>query len=128
MPSYIAARLTTKGKITYMHHYLMNKINNIIINKGEIIDHINRIRHDNRMENLRINTIQGNAHNKAKKANSTSQYIGVWKKGDKWCSMISKNRKKYNLGIFKEEIDAAKAYNAKAIELYGDFANLNVFE
>ena len=44
-----------------------------------------------------------------------------------WSATICKNYVVYRLGYFKNEIDAAKAYNAKAIELYGDFANVNVF-
>lgn len=29
-------------------------------------------------------------------------------------------------GVFKDELEAAKAYDKKAIELYGEFANLNI--
>ena len=36
------------------------------------------------------------------------------------------NGKSIYIGKFKNEIDAAKAYNAKAIELYGDKARLNI--
>ena len=111
----------------YMHIYIMEKMN-IIRKFKEVIDHRNSIKYDNRVQNLRLNTCAGNAHNRLKKPNATSQYIGVSKSGKKWCSTIRKNNIKYPLGYFKEEIDAAKAYNAKAIELYGDCANLNVFE
>jgi hypothetical protein len=35
---------------------------------------------------------------------------------------------RYYLGLFKTEIDAALAYNKKALELYGDNAKLNIIE
>jgi hypothetical protein len=34
-------------------------------------------------------------------------------------------RKFYNLGRFDDEVDAAKAYDVKALELFGEFANCN---
>ena len=40
-------------------------------------------------------------------------------------SEIKKEGTTYFLGNFKDEKDAAIAYNKKALELYGDFANLN---
>jgi len=38
---------------------------------------------------------------------------------------ICKHGNAYNLGTFSNEEEAAKVYNAKAIELHGEFANLN---
>jgi hypothetical protein len=40
---------------------------------------------------------------------------------------ISKDGITYFAGRFENEIEAAKAYNKKAIELYGENANLNIF-
>jgi hypothetical protein len=104
-----------------MHRYLMEA------KEGEIVDHINNIRHDNRISNLRIVSFVDNSHNKVKKANTSSKYFGVsfFKRDKKWRVNISHNHKKYHLGSFENEEDAAKAYNDKAIELYGDSANLN---
>lgn len=104
-----------------MHRYLMDA------KEGEIVDHINNIRHDNRVSNLRIVSFVDNSHNKVKKANTSSQYIGVsfFKRDKKWRATISYNHKKYHLGSFDNEEDAAKAYNEKANELYGESANLN---
>jgi hypothetical protein len=96
--------------------------------KYEIIDHINNKKYDNRNCNLRIASASLNAYNKIKKKNTSSKYFGVHlvKKDGKWIGSISFNGKKYYLGSFEEEIEAAKAYNEKAIELYGENANLNV--
>jgi hypothetical protein len=62
-------------------------------------------------------------HNK----NKTSQYIGVsWDKSrHKWYAKIRKNLKIHNLGRYESEVEAAQAYNLKAIELYGENAKIN---
>lgn len=60
-------------------------------------------------------------------SNSSSKYLGVsWDSNKKkWFSSICKNYKIIPLGRFDSEKDAALAYNKKAIELHGEFANLN---
>jgi hypothetical protein len=97
---------------------------------GEIVDHINNNRDDNRSCNLRIASFGLNAHNKTKSKNASSKYFGVsfYKREKKWNAEITCKGIKYRLGVFKDEIDAAKAYNKKAIELYKENANLNIFE
>ena len=55
----------------------------------------------------------------------TSRFKGVsWGKG-KWKAGIQKDKQNYKLGTFEDEIDAAMAYDEKAIELYGEMARLN---
>jgi hypothetical protein len=117
---------TILGVETLMHVYLYKTFVGDIP-PNHIIDHINNVRHDNRLCNLRINTLSGNAHNSRKTNNSTSKYYGVYWNSNRnnWLACISQNYKQYNLGLYKKEIDAAKAYNVKAIELYGELANLN---
>jgi hypothetical protein len=58
----------------------------------------------------------------------TSKYRGVSYREDskKFLVKVTKDRVPYRLGLYKSEIDAAKAYNEKAIELFGDKAILNV--
>lgn len=99
----------------------MDKAHNSIM----LIDHVNNNCLDNRISNLRLANYSLNAHNKKKKKGCTSQYIGVYKKGSKWGGHISFNNTMTYLGAFATEVEAAKAYNLKAIELYGDNANLN---
>jgi CTP:phosphocholine cytidylyltransferase-like protein len=57
----------------------------------------------------------------------TSLYKGVHKKSEKrnWTAQIGLNGKIFHLGSFIREIDAAKAYDRKAKELFGKFARLN---
>ena len=46
----------------------------------------------------------------------------------KWNAQIQINGNKINIGYFQDEIDAAKAYDIKAKELFGEFACLNEIE
>ena len=69
-----------------------------------------------------------NNHCKTKKAGASSQYFGVCyvEKKKKWVSEIRKDKVRHHVGSFKTEIEAAKAYNKKAFELYGEDAKINV--
>lgn len=85
------------------------------------VDHINGVKHDNRVENLRMLTNQQQARAyQPVKAGSTSQYRGVslYKLTGKWAASIRVNGKQQNLGHFTCEREAAKAYDAGAIK-YG---------
>ena len=86
----------------------------------ECLDHISGIRDDNRIENLREVSHEGNnrAYNKLMKG-TTSRFRGVcWdKKAGKWRSQIKTNGKINYLGVFTCETEAARAYDKKAIEL-----------
>ena len=62
-----------------------------------------------------------------KRTKGSSKFKGVswFKRTEKWKAQIQYRKKVIHLGYFKDEIDAAKAYNAKAIELFGEYACLN---
>ena len=93
---------------------------------GFISDHIDGNGLNNQRSNLRVCTIQQNSMN-VKRSRGTSQYKGVrWHKRDKkWRAQIGFNNKVLYIGDFKDEIDAALAYDKMAHELHGEFANLN---
>jgi hypothetical protein len=109
---------------TRIHRYIMKP------NDDEIVDHINKKRYDNRRINLKNTDNTYNSHNRIKSLNCSSKFNGVYyvKKYNKWRSSINKNYIAYNLGKFDTEIEAAIAYNVKAIELYGEQANLNIID
>jgi len=79
-----------------------------------VVDHINGIITDNRVENLRIVTNRFNLSIGIRKDKGilTSQSIGVsWHKiSNKWVSSIAIDGKQKYLGIFVNELDAAEAY------------------
>jgi hypothetical protein len=59
----------------------------------------------------------------------SSKYRGVLHKTKlKWRASIGFNYRHIFIGTFDDEKSAALAYNAKAIELLGDKAKLNVIE
>lgn len=96
---------------------------------AKLTDHRNRIKDDNRWLNLRQSTRSQNCINSKKRKNSkTSKFKGVSISQDsnKWRACIKKDHKNYHLGYFTIELNAARAYNEKAIELFGEFAYLNV--
>ena len=91
------------------------------------LDHRNRMRTDNRIRNLRPCTKSQNQANRPCQSNSKSGFKGVFwsKRRSKWYAQIKKGRTRCHIGQFDDPIDAAKAYDAKAVELHGEFAHLN---
>lgn len=91
------------------------------------IDHINRVRSDNRWANLRIASRSQNISNGKKRTNNKSGYTGVYwcNRFHKWFAQIKLGGKHINLGGFRTPLDAAKAYDAAAVKLHGAFASLN---
>jgi hypothetical protein len=93
------------------------------------MDHINRDACDNRRANLRLATHSENLVNSKKRRDGkTSQFKGVsWFKPIRsWRADITVNRKQINLGYFKDETSAARAYDEAAKAIYGEFANSNL--
>lgn len=91
--------------------------------KGYNADHIDRNSGNNTRANLRVVTISENIRNRSNSLKEQSQYSGVvWSKArKKWTTMVKEysNGKIINhfAGCHINEIDAAKAVDAKIIEL-----------
>jgi hypothetical protein len=84
----------------------------------EVVDHINGIKTDNIVYNLQLLTTRQNVC-KSNNGNGSSKYIGVsWDKlHKKWRAQICINGKGTYIGIFKNELDARKAYLDKLAEI-----------
>lgn len=117
-----AVRTGKNKKTLYLHRVLMG-----ITDPKIHIDHKNRNGLDCRRENLRIADPTRNAQNARPRRGGTSQYKGVsWVNRErKWRAFITQGGKRTCLGYFTDEIDAARAYDAKARELFGAFACCN---
>ena len=102
----------------YMHRAIIN------CPKGSEVDHINHNPLDNRRCNLRICTKAQNQYNQKPRTGSASVWKGVSrsKKDKKWRASIGYKKRATYLGCFDNEIDAAKAYDKVATELFGEFA------
>jgi hypothetical protein len=88
------------------------------------IDHKNRIRTDDRIENLREATAFQNAQNRGKHITKKGgrPYKGVVPMGRRFAAYISGNKRNRYLGMFDTAEAAAEAYNDAAKATYGDFA------
>lgn len=93
----------------------------------EQLDHINRNKADNRIENLRASDYQTNQFNTARKVDNKSGERGV-----SWCNTTQKwivqiyAFKKKTTGRFNQFADAVAFARSKRAELHGDFACLEV--
>jgi len=110
---------------TYVHTALHSLI--LPTNPGEVVDHVNGDKLDNRKYNLRVCTPKQNRHNSKPQAGSSSQYKGVnWNKGKgKWESSIRVDGKLIFLGNSLDEEVAARLYDKAAKENFGEYARLN---
>jgi hypothetical protein len=108
----------------YYCHRLVWMYHNGDIPIGIQIDHINRVKDDNRIENLRLATSLNNSCNSTKRINNKSGYKGVsWSKvGKKWLAQVSHNYEKIYLGYFDTPELAHAAYVDAATKLHKDFA------
>ncbi len=97
---------------------------------GMIVDHINHNGLDNRKANLRIVTREQNLYNSRKNNSGTSKYKGVtfFKRDKRWRAYITHKKKHIFIGSFPDEQAAAKAYDEKAKQLFGEYAFLNFGE
>lgn len=115
---------------TYHVHRVIYQMFHGEIEKGLFVDHINRNKQDNRLENLRVATRTENNRNKNPYRNSVSSYKGVdfYKRLNVWRARIKVNKNLIDLGGFSSETDAAVAYNEAAKRYFGEFAVLNVIQ
>ena len=99
------------------------------VEDGKFVDHINHNGLDNRKANLRPATFAENNRNrrKVKINNFRSKYKGIYweKKQKQWGVRIMTNRTSKYIGSYKDEIEAAKAYDKAAKKYHGEFASLN---
>jgi hypothetical protein len=88
------------------------------------IDHLNGIRHDNRLENLREATNQQNARNQRRRKTNLSGATGVFwhSHAGKWCAQIRTGGHLHSLGLF-EDFDLAVAARKKAEKRLGFHEN-----
>jgi len=116
---YIVRNPTKDLKLTKMHTIIMGK------KEGLVIDHIDGDSLNNQKSNLRHCTHIENGQNKRNKSNSLSKYKGVGKQRNRYSARIQKDKTPIYIGTFNTEEEAAIAYNEKAKELFGEFAQLN---
>lgn len=127
---YYAARSVRSGKgvrKVFLHNEIMEHILSRPLADEEEVDHIDLDKLNNLDDNLRVVSCSLNKQNRLPHKRNRSGYLGVsWSKEmNRWMSKITKDFKTYILGYYVDKIDAAKAYDRKAIELYGELARTN---
>jgi hypothetical protein len=119
-----AKRTVTRGGVTTwvrLHREVLRA------RPGIEIDHVNRDGLDCRRANLRVAMPGENQRNQRRRTDNTSGFIGVsWHKDSRaWVARIMRDGKQRVLGRFHDPVAAARAYDAAARELHGEFASVN---
>lgn len=124
---YYYSQITFKGK---RHRFPLHKVI-WFWEKGYypvgILDHKDFDRGNNHIENLRLASRAENNRNRFY-GKGVSKYQGVTfhSKNKTWVAQITKDKRNIYIGSFKDELEAAKAYDTKAVELFGEFAYTNL--
>lgn len=123
--NWYAVRAELRGghtKIFFMHREIMRTT------KGQKVDHRDGCGLNNQRSNLRFCSQSQNMWNACKAGAFTSRYKGVsWDKSRSlWRSSINFFSEHIFIGRFQLEIQAAVAYNARSVLLFGEFANRNI--
>ena len=85
------------------------------------LDHVNRVRHDNRLENLREATNVQNSYNKPRRVGNKSGIPGVYwtKVNRKWQAQITHYGRRIHLGYFVTMEEAAEVRRQAEITYHG---------
>lgn len=117
-------RIDKKFIYTHMHREVLG-----LREGGHIqVDHIDCNGLNNTRNNLRLANPRQNNQNKRLQKNNTSGFKGVyWKLGkNRWTANIRVNGKTKLVGYFRNPVEAARAYDKVAMQLFGEFARTNL--
>ncbi len=113
--------------MTKPHSRSLQRVHRFIVGLGDdlstLVDHINGDRLDNRRANLRTASAKQNTRNS--RPQGQRPYKGVTFQKGKWVAQIGVDGRRVYLGRHTTIIEAARAYNAAAKRLHGEFAWLN---
>lgn len=108
---------TSPRKNVRMHQYILG-----VKGKASQVDHCDGDGLNNQRSNLRIATMMQNQANRGPQRNNTSGFKGVYKHEGNWRAQIKYKGEKISLGAYPDPAEAARAYDRKARELFGEFA------
>lgn len=105
-----------------LEHRIIWEMHHGPIPDGLQLDHRNGVRHDNRLENLRLATPSQNMINRSF-ISEHGQGIKFDKRAKKrpWSARVTVKRKTYHLGMFATKEEAAAAQERAAKDLHGEY-------
>jgi hypothetical protein len=115
-----SCRGTGRNRIVLMHRQIMG------LDEGDkaLVDHRNKIKHDNQRLNLRVCNKAQNAWNTGKTIFNTTGFKGIYlRKSGRYGASIRHLGRNIHLGTFDTAEEAHAAYCNAATQLHGEFAN-----
>lgn len=118
---YMVVRLNNR---LIMAHRIIWEMHHGPIPDGMLVDHVNGVRHDNRIKNMRLATKAQNGQNRGAQKDNTSGYKGVYWDSDRgsWVARIAASGNAYFVGRFTTAEEAHEAYCKASKGLHGEFA------
>lgn len=116
------SRIIIKGARFNAHNLAYFLVYGVLLKN---IDHINGVKNDNRILNLRESTISENCMNRIISSNNTSGVKGVsWDKTrQRWVARICANGRNFHIGWYEDLNDAKKSIKIARERLHGEFSN-----
>lgn len=109
-----------RQRLIHLHRFILDAPD------GALVDHADGDGLNNARGNLRLATTVQNAANRVIRSDNRTGFKGVGRrKGGRFIAEIVSGGQRYYLGRFGTAEDAARAYDAKARELFGEFAHCN---
>lgn len=120
----VYVRTSVHGKYVRLHRLILG-----VTDSSIFVDHINGDTLDNRKNNLRIcNNAQNLQNRGANRSNPTKlKGVTIFEK-HYYRARITAFGKSISLGIYKDPMVAAQAYNEAALKYHGEFAKLNILQ
>jgi len=120
-----AQRSNNDGTTSLMHRVILSRIIGKELSSNELTDHIDGNGLNNKRNNLRVANYSQNQANRGPQKNNKTGYKGVHEEKGKYRVQVYCNGKNKHVGYFDDIHEAARAYNEKAVKLFGKFAWVN---
>ena len=114
-------RRITVSRVAYIEHRIIYQLHYGDLTTQDAIDHIDRNKLNNKIENLRKADVYLNNQNQGDRKNNTSGYKGVsWsKQRQQWRATITVKNKHKHIGFFICKEKAYEAYLGARVKYYG---------